>query len=203
MTAVSDVIYWIWLALTLDYAPRALKPLLEKLGNAKGIYEADSDLYAGIEGLSAREKEHLAIKDLSCAEKIATFCMQNNIRVIKYSDEDYPALLREITDPPAVLYLEGTVPDWNRRLCIGVIGMRAMSFYGAECTLDIAYDLARMGCITISGMALGVDGMCAAATLEAKGTTVAVLGSGIDVIYPSEHQYLHECILKNGGAVIT
>lgn len=200
---MSDVIYWIWLALALDYAPRALKPLLEKLGNAKGIYEASSDLYAGIEGLSAKEKEHLAIKDLSGAEKIATFCMQNNVRVIKYSDEEYPVLLREIADPPAVLYLEGTLPDWNRRLCIGVIGSRAMTFYGAESTFDIAYDLARMGCITVSGMAFGVDGMCAASTLEAKGTTVAVLGSGIDVIYPSAHLHLHECILKNGGAVIT
>ncbi len=189
--------------MSLDYAPRSFKALLDKFGDAKSIYEADPSLYESIDGLSAREEEHLSVKDLTAAEEIATYCMQNGIRVIRYSDEDYPALLRDIKDPPVVLYLTGTLPDWNRRLCIGVIGMRAMTYYGAECTLDISYDLARMGCITVSGMALGVDGMCAASTLQAGGVTVAVLGSGVDVIYPAEHEYLCECILKNGGAVIS
>ncbi len=200
---MSDVIYWIWLAMTLDYAPRSLKTLLEKFKCARAVYEADADLYEGITGLSAREKEHLAIKDLSAAEEIATYCLQSGIHVIPYTSEEYPNMLRDIADPPAVLYLRGTMPMWNTKLCIGVIGTRAMTYYGAECTLDIAYDLARMGCITVSGMALGVDGMCAASTMQAGGSTVAVLGSGVDVIYPPEHYFLSECILKNGGAIIS
>ncbi len=200
---MSDVIYWIWLATALDYASRSLKGLLEKFGNAKNVYEADVALYDGVEGLGSLEKEHLAIKDLSAAEEIATYCMQNGIRVISFSDREFPELLRDIKDPPAVIYLRGTLPDWNTRLCVGVIGARAMTYYGADSTLDISYDLARMGCITVSGMALGVDGMCAAATLQAGGTTVAVLGSGVDVIYPAEHDFLSECILKHGGAIIS
>ena len=153
--------------------------------------------------LTNSERSRLALKDLTAAEKIAEYCMQNGIRVIPYSDEDYPYALRTIEDPPIVLYLRGSLPDWNVRPCIGVIGTRSMSYYGGESTFDIAYDLARMGCITVSGMALGVDGVCAGATLQAKGTTVAVLGSGLDVIYPPEHSYLYECILANGGAVIS
>lgn len=200
---MSNVIYWIWLSMALDYAPSSLKNLIEKFGDAKAIYEADASLYDTVDKLSERIKTRLSEKDLSASEEIATYCMQNHVHVITYGDTDYPKLLRDIKDPPVLLYMRGVLPEWNKRLCVGVVGARAMTYYGAESTLDISYDLARMGCITVSGIALGIDGMCAAATIEAGGVTIAVLGSGIDVIYPSEHEFLCECILRHGGAIIT
>lgn len=198
---MSDIVYWIWLSLALSPASRSFKNLLSVYKAPQNIFGADEIM--AVEGLSAKEKERLSIKDLSYAEEICEFCFRNDVRILSYHDESYPRLLKNISDPPVVLYLRGTLPDWNMRPCISVIGTRTMSYYGGEVTFDISYDLAKMGCITVSGMALGVDGVCAASTLQAGGTTVAVLGSGIDVIYPAEHEYLHECIVRNGGAVIT
>lgn len=198
---MSDIVYWIWLSLALSPASRSFKNLLSFYGTPENIFNADETV--SVEGLSLKEREHLSIKDLSFAEEICEFCFRSDVRILTYQDENYPALLRDIPDPPVLLYLRGTLPEWNTRPCISVIGTRAMSYYGGEMTFDISYDLAKMGCITVSGMALGVDGVCAASTLQAGGTTIAVLGSGIDVIYPAEHEYLHDCIVRNGGAVIT
>lgn len=198
---MSDLIYWIWLSLALSPASRSFKNLLSHYGDASKIYEANE--IVSVEGLGEKEKEGLAIKDLSASEAIREYCFQNGVHIIAYEDERYPKLLREISDPPVLLYVKGTLPDWNNKPCISVIGTRSMTYYGGECAFDISYDLARMGCITVSGMALGVDGVCAASSIEAGGTTVAVLGSGIDVVYPSEHEYLYQCIIHNGGAVIS
>ncbi len=198
---MSELIYWVWLSLALNPASRSLKSLLSLYGDAKGIYDADE--IAKVEGLSKKEKEHLSIKDLSASEAILEHCFEGGVRILTYADGEYPELLRQISDPPVLLYLRGTLPEWNKRPCIGVVGTRSMTYYGGEITFDISYDLAKMGCITVSGLALGVDGVCAASTLQAGGTTVAVLGSGIDVIYPAEHEFLHDCIVRNGGAVIT
>ena len=198
---MSELVYWIWLSLALSPASRSFKNLIAFYGDPRALYEAQ-DIVA-VEGLGAKEKEALAQKDMTQAEEIQEYCFHNNISILTYQDERYPKLLRDISDPPVLLYVKGQVPSWNTCPCIGVIGTRAMTYYGGETAFDIAYDLARMGCITVSGMALGIDGVCAAATIEAKGVTVAVLGSGIDVIYPSEHEYLYECIVHNNGAVIS
>ena len=198
---MSELVYWVWLSLALTPASRSFKNLLTFYKDAKSIFEADE--IASVEGLSPKEREHLSIKDLSASEDICEHCFANGVRILAYYDEDYPKLLRDINDPPVLLYVRGTIPEWNKRPCISVIGTRSMTYYGGEITFDISYDLAKMGCITVSGLALGVDGVCAAATLQAGGTTVAVLGSGIDVIYPAEHEFLHDCIIHNGGAVIT
>ncbi len=198
---MTDLVYWIWLSLALDPSSRAFKNLISRYQDPEQIFRG-ADL-SEVEGLNAREKEHLSIGDLTYAESIAEYCFKNDIHILTYYDARYPRLLAEISDPPVLLYVKGTVPDWNVRPCIAVIGTRAMTYYGGEATFDISYDLAKMGCITVSGLALGVDGVCAASSLQAGGTTVAVLGSGIDVIYPAEHAFLYECIVRNGGAVIS
>ena len=146
--------YWVWLSLALAPASRSFKNLLSHFETVENIYNANE--FPSIDGLTEKEKEHLAIKELSAAEDICEFCFQNRVRILTYADEQYPKLLRDIDDPPVLLYVRGTVPDWNTRPCISVIGTRSMSYYGGEVTFDISYDLARMGCITVSGMALGV-----------------------------------------------
>ena len=200
---MSDVVYWIWLSMSLNPASLAFRELLEQVGDAKAIYECEAEALNLAPSLTAQEKEKLAKRDLRQAEEVATYCLQNSIHMIPHSSKEYPTVLRSIKDPPVMLFLKGKIPDWNLKLCIGMVGTRAMTQYGAECTLEIAYDLARIGCITVSGMALGIDGMCAGATLHAGGVTVAVLGSGIDVVYPHEHEFLYQCILQNGGAIVT
>ena len=199
----TDTQYWVWLGTALGYGSHAIKPLLERFGDAKGVFDADEEALLHIEGLSAMERKALLSHELSRAEEVANYAFRGGIRIIPLTDTAYPSALRAIPNPPTVLYLRGRVPEWNSLPCISVVGARAMSYYGAEATCEIAYDLARMGCITVSGMALGVDGAVAAATLAAGGQTVAVLGSGIDYVYPHEHRELYRSIIEKGGAVIT
>lgn len=199
----TDTQYWIWLSSCLGYGSRAIKPLIERFGDARGVFDALPDALSSVSSLYAPERKRLLVRDLSHAEEIASYALESGVRILHIMDPDYPARLRDIPNPPAVLYVRGTIPDWNRLPCIGVVGARAMSYYGADAACEISYDLARMGCVTVSGMALGIDGAVAAATLAAGGKTVAVLGSGIDRIYPSEHQTLYHAIIEGGGAVIT
>lgn len=199
----ADLRYWIWLGAALGYGSPALLPLLERFKDAEGVFHASDEELSEIKELHREERKRLALHDLSRAEEVCEYCMHAGVRVLTVADTDYPQALLGIKNPPAVLYTRGTVPDWNKRPCIAVVGARAMSYYGASSACEISYDLGRMGCITVSGMALGIDGAAAAATLEAKGKTVAVLGSGIDRIYPREHKALYKAILEGGGLIIT
>ena len=199
----TSTLYWIWLGGALGYGSHAIKPLLEAFGDAEGVFHASAEEISGIKAVCSGERRRLADHDLSRAEEVAGYCMHGGIRILNMSEPEYPKALLSINNPPAVLFCRGNLPDWNRVPCIGMVGARAMSHYGADAACEIAYDLARMGCITVSGMALGIDGVVAAATIEAGGKTVAVLGSGIDRLYPKEHRGLYQSILKSDGVVIT
>lgn len=199
----TSTLYWIWLGGALGYGSHAIKPLLEAFGDAEGVFHASPEEIAGITAVCSVERQRLLDHDLGRAEEVAGYCLHGGIRILNMSESEYPAALLSIHNPPVVLYCRGALPDWNRVPCIGMVGARAMSHYGADAACEIAYDLGRMGCITVSGMALGIDGVAAAATIEAGGKTVAVLGSGIDRVYPKEHRNLYQSILKSGGTVIT
>jgi DNA processing protein len=121
--------------------------------------------------------------------------------VIPYCDPTYPHFLREISDPPIVLYCMGKIPDWNTRFCVSMVGTRKMSAYGLHSSYKIAYGLAASNALVISGMATGIDGVCSAAALAAGGETVAVLGCGVDVVYPKHHKPLRDAICKNGAVI--
>ena len=199
-----ELIYWIWLSLSLTLPSRAVMPLLNAFdGSAGKVYEADEDDLRHLTFLTPGEKKKLADKDLGKAGLIFDYCDGNGVGILTVSDACYPGRLKEIADPPVLLYYRGTLPDFDGLPCFAVVGTRAMSHYGAQNAFDISFDLARMGCVTVSGMALGIDGVAAASSLAAKGITVAVLGCGIDYIYPSSHSVLYREIIAGGGAVVT
>ena len=118
-----------------------------------------------------------------------------------YDDPRYPRLLKQIAKPPAVLYFVGKPIDFDRKLGVAVVGTRTMTEYGRDVTYRFSYDLASAGAVIVSGMALGVDGMAAAGSLDAQMPTAVVLGSGLDVVYPKMHTKLYKCILRDGFAV--
>lgn len=200
---MTDTRYWIWLSAALGYGSFGLLPLLERFESAEGVFEADEEALASVSALHKSEREKLSVHDLSRADEVAEYCLHSGVRILTIQDPDYPQALLKIKNPPAVLYMRGAIPDWNRLPCIALVGARAMSYYGASSAAEIAYDLGRMGCVTVSGMALGIDGVSAAATLESGGKTIAVLGSGIDRIYPKEHRTLYRAILDGGGTIVT
>lgn len=124
------------------------------------------------------------------------------MKIIKITDKDYPKLLKKIYDPPKQLYVMGDEKILNG-FGIGIVGSRNASIYGKKITNSLSYGLAKKGINIISGMAIGIDGEAHKGALLAKGTTIAVLGSGFDNIYPKENEKLLYEIINSGGAVVT
>ena len=124
--------------------------------------------------------------------------------LITLADEEYPSLLKQIYDPPAVLFIRGTLPDKNRKH-IAIVGTRHPTRYGIQSTNTIVEPLANSGAVIVSGLAYGIDATAHKATLKQNGITVAVLGSGVDQtsIYPSGNRNLASEIISNGGAIIS
>lgn len=127
---------------------------------------------------------------------------KESIRVLFRDDAEYPQSLQLSTDPPEILFVRGTLKDIP---AIAVVGTRRITMYGKSCVDGIVPDLARAGFAIVSGMALGIDGAVHRATLDARGTTVAILGTGVDdaALYPREHVALAQEIIKSGGAVVS
>ena len=198
---MNSTLKWIWLAEKCGAGSTELIRLVERLGNINNIFSADYDGYCET-GISERLCEDLCDKDLEGAKKILSYCQSAGVFVLTYDSEKYPVSLRSLKDPPAVLYGLGELPDLNKRLCISVVGTRTMSEYGMRAAYKIAYEVAATGAVVVSGMALGVDGIASCAAIAARGKTVAVLGCGIDRVYPSSHKKLWEAIRRH-GAVIT
>ena len=122
------------------------------------------------------------------------------IRAITLDDDEYPAALREIHDPPFLLYIKGTLQP-SDSAAIGVVGSRRMTHYGREQARKLSFHLARAGFSIVSGLARGIDTAAHEAALAAEGRTVAVLGSGIGHLYPPENSALAEKITENGALI--
>lgn len=117
--------------------------------------------------------------------------------VICPDDQRYPKLLKEITDPPAVLYVQGRV-ELLDSLCLAMVGSRAATSYGKRCSFTLARDLAASGVTVVSGLALGIDSEAHTGALSVPGATIGVLGCGLDVVYPRNNRSLYDRIRKEG-----
>lgn len=131
-------------------------------------------------------------------DKLPTELASKGIQYLTWNSPEYPRFLKEIAQPPPVLYYIGSIlPEDD--LAIAIVGTRNVTKYGKQVTIDTAAYLAGNGVTVVSGLARGVDGLAHKAALEAGGRTIAVLGSGVDVIYPPEHRQLSKEIIENGA----
>lgn len=143
------------------------------------------------DSLLCREKLDESVQILKLAER-------KGIRVIPIDHREYPEFLRYIHDPPLVLYARGIVPSG---LCLGIVGSRKATGYGMDTAFRLASDLAKEGCVIVSGMARGIDTAAHTGALHAGGKTIAVLGCGPDQAYPPENRGLMERISNNGAVI--
>ena len=129
--------------------------------------------------------------------------MDSQIRIIEINDQNYPRNLRNIANPPKILYIRGTFREDEK--CFAVVGTRRPSPYGKQATIEIAGELADEGFTIVSGLAPGIDTIAHQTTLEKKGITIAVLGTGLDQksIYPQSNLSLASQILESGGCLIS
>lgn len=197
---MKDRLFEIWFALRCGVANLEFQALLETYGSAYDLFNADE---AELEKLPCSQnlKSRLADKSLAEANRIMEYCRSNGVEILFWLDEQYPASLRPLRDPPVLLYYKGRLPALSGRLCISVVGTRSMSEYGKRMAYKIGYELGATGTVVVSGMALGNDSVATAGAIAAGGQTVAVLGSGIDMIYPREHEKLYEEVLRRGAVV--
>jgi DNA processing protein len=194
---------WIALNMTPGVGPRAASKLLERFGSAEGVYAAlRAELERlrlkpdAVESIVLKDKHDEAARELERVREIGA-------DVLVLDDGTYPALLREIADPPITLYVRGAWAACFDAPCVAVVGSRRASTYGQNVATMLARDLAGRGVCVVSGLARGIDAAAHRGALEAGGRTVAVLGTGIDVVYPRDHRKLAEEILAKGGALVS
>src|SRR5687768_12541517 len=195
---------WIALNMTPGVGPRAAARLLERFGSAVGVFGA---LRSELERLRLRPEavESIALRDrhAAAAAELERLRGLEGAEVLALDDGAYPALLREIPDPPVTLYVRGAWRECLEAPCVGVVGSRRCSTYGANVAQALARELASRGLTVVSGLARGIDAAAHRGALEAGGRTVAVLGTGVDEVYPREHRRLAGEILERGGALVS
>ena len=141
--------------------------------------------------------QHRAAVDL---DKVLDAILEQDVRVLTLLDKDYPKLLKEIDQSPPVLYIRGELMPADE-FAVALVGTRKVSAYGQQITRDVSLYLAGNGLTIVSGLARGVDGLAHQHALQAGGRTIAVLGSGVDVIYPPEHRKLADAIVESGAII--
>jgi DNA processing protein len=194
---------WIALNMTPGVGPRVAAMLLERFGSAEAVFHASRAELEGVR-LRAETIESLTARDLleKAGEEVeAVRALGADVLIL--DDGTYPALLRETFDPPITLYVKG---DWEQCLdapCVAVVGSRRCSTYGQNTASMLARDLASRGVTIISGLARGIDAAAHRGALEAGGRTLAVMGTGLDQVYPRDHKRLADEILAHGGALVS
>ena len=197
---MSETAYWVWLQCALGEGA-AVQPLLEEFGSAKAVYDANIMEWRMTPALTKYQVQHLESTPLSAADKVLSTCKQQGWQMLPYDHPDYPRLLRDLPDPPLVLYVDGTVPDWNLQLTLGIVGTRQASAYAVQVCDIMAKGVAGAGALVVSGGALGIDSTAHKGAMLAGGTTVAVLGCGLGTRYLMQNEPLRAEIRSHGALV--
>lgn len=197
---MEAVLAHIWLREEARLSTRRIREAREHFG---GALEACRALNEGDLFFTPREREQKANASWKRAEKVLENCRKAGARAICYEEDGYPEDLRQIYDPPAVLYLKGTMPQWEEMPVLAIVGRRKASPLGLETARRFARVLSAHGFLIVSGLAQGVDGAAHQGALEGPTPTVAVLGTAIDQCYPASHNGLLRRILEKEGAVLS
>lgn len=193
--------YWIWLSLALGFNNPKHKRIYE-------LYESIVDFYNGQEFewrlcgiLTDKEIGALSATKLSAAQDIIDNCQKYGYNIICFDSDEYPQKLKNIYAPPCVLYVWGKLPDFDNRMSIAMIGTRNATQYGTMASHVLSASLSKLGVIIVSGGALGIDSASHVGALESFGTTVCVLGCGIDYPYLTSNAQLRKNISKTGAVI--
>jgi len=194
---------WVALNMTPGIGPRAAAKLLERFGSAAAVYRATRAelekvrlLPEAVDNIIARDTHDRAEGEIEAVRKLG-----GDILIL--DDGVYPALLREIYDPPITLYVKGAWSECLDQPCVAIVGSRRCSTYGQNSASMLARDLAQRGVTIVSGFARGIDAAAHRGAIEGGGRTVAVVGTGIDQVYPRDHKKLADEVLASGGAIVS
>ena len=200
-----------WLSLIKGLGSRKKLELLQEYGNPKKIYNLTESELLKVRGIGKELAKKILDKNIKeQIYKHIKYMQKYKIDIININDKKYPQILKQIYDPPISLYIKGNTEILNGKN-IAIVGCRNSSKYGEEAAKYFAYNLSAKGINIISGLARGIDTYAHIGNLGAMmhngndicGKTIAVVGNGIDIIYPKENKYLEEKIIKSGGCIIS
>jgi DNA processing protein len=198
----TPAIYWLALSLTPGLGPTRVKKLIEHYGTAEKVFQASLTELEGT-GMPAIAAQSIATgQSYELAQQECGKATAAGAKIVALSDTEYPLRLKEIYDPPVVLFVKGSV-ELLGEPGIAMVGTRHPTPYGSGMAERLSTDLAAKGLVIISGLARGIDTASHRGAIAAKGKTIAVMGTGIDLIYPKENTRLAEQIVGLGGALIT
>ncbi len=196
---MSSIVYWIWFA-EKRLGFKAQRALFERFGDPKGIFFSERAQLTEL-GIVGEAFEKLMDKSLREAERIVERCAEKEIGIITIQDAVYPERLRNIADPPCVLYVKGHLPAVDTEPVIGVVGTRKCSPYGAKIARDMAFEIAAKGGMVCTGLAEGIDSRAAEGALMAGGRVIGVLGTAIDEVFPRFNGRLFDDVAATGAII--
>jgi len=176
--------------------------ILEHFGTPEMVYNARDRDYLDVVGIKKEDIKQLMQKELEPANKILSSCKEIGCRVISLFDSEYPERLRNIYNPPLVLYVKGNMPCFDDEVVVGVVGTRKCTLYGVKIADSIGYTLSQNGIIVVTGLALGIDTAATLGALRGGTPVVGVVGSGLDIIYPPENKSVFSDV-ESYGAIIS
>ena len=191
-------LYWIWFAELKNLTLWQKQKLLDAFGDPEEIFCSGRDAFREAAGLEGKALDALEDKDLTAARRILHLCAQKDICILTCREERYPARLKNIEDPPVILYYKGILPDWEECPVISVVGTRKASAYGLQTAHTLSAQVAACGGLVITGGADGIDCAALEGALAAGKPGVAVFGGGVDVIYPKKNTALFDRVLESG-----
>lgn len=178
-----------------------LKRLVDHFGDPRRAFRATLRELERVPGLGKGAAQAVAgFADWEGVRREVERAEQTGARIVPFDAAEYPALLREISDPPAFLYVKGEITAADRN-AVAVVGSRSASTYGVSMARELCLGLGRLGFTVVSGLARGIDAASHEAALEAGGRTLAVLGCGVDIIYPPEHEPLYRAVQQSGAVL--
>lgn len=194
---MSTLKYYVWLSGRVGAA--CAGKVLRHFGTAEAAFFASDSEYAKIEDIKQNEAASLCKKELTTASNILSKCAELDQRVLTIQDAEYPERLRNIYDPPVVLYVKGRLPAIDEEAAVAIVGTRKSTPYGMKTAESCGYELARHGLVVVTGLARGGDTAAALGALRGGGKVIGVLGCGIDVVYPPENGRLYEDVAACGA----
>lgn len=195
--------YWVWISRIQGIGSIKLKALLEYFKEPSKIWEANEEELLMVKGVGEQSaKEILKEEYRKDLKRYQAYMQQNDIKIINIQDNEYPKNLKQIYDPPIVLFVKGNIEILNKK-SIAIVGCRECSEYGKNVAIYLAEELAKRDVVIVSGLAQGIDTYSHIGCLKESGQTIAVVGNGLDIVYPYYNKKLEQNILEKGGSIVS
>ncbi len=196
--SLDNLRYWVWVAQVFGPANHRFWDLTKEYNEIEAIYLALKN--GEIKGLYDKEIKAIKTTHIEQSDKIIEYCHKNDMKIISFEDDNFPARLREIYNPPMILFCYGDLSYIDDDVVVGVVGAREPSDYGIKVAENICNELSKVGTVLVSGFAYGIDSIAHKCALR-NSRTVAVLGCGLDYDYPAENAKLKKVLAKNGAVI--